>query len=256
MPVLKTTPPSLPLRLGKPPLVDALFEIRFEPSKGDISQLLPGLFYAKLGSDYTRSETLPLSGIPPEFRSQDRSLQYQYLWRLIGPSAAISVGDRCAGVSSLPPYQGWSSFLPRITAFLEVLRESALVTRLERYSLKFVNVLTVPTASQLDLVNLEILIGGNVPSPTGFHLRTEMNDENAVRIVEIIPHASVKVHSGDTKNGLLVSIDCIRAVTSGEFSELTPSAMERMHHDLKEVFFGLLKPATLQALEPTPPNIS
>lgn len=108
MPILPTTPSELPIQLGKPSLVDAIFEVRFEPKAAGIAQLLPGIFFEHLGTEYKRSEATAVASIPAEIRDGEASLRYQFHYRLSGESAAISVGERSAGVSALPPYQGGS----------------------------------------------------------------------------------------------------------------------------------------------------
>ena len=232
-------------------MVDAIFEVRFEPAKAGTGQLLPGLIFAKLGTRYPRSEATPVASIPPQIREQEPSLRYQFHYRISGTSATISVGDRSASVTASPPYQGWEFFRPRIDEFLAVLRESALVKRLERFSLKFVNILDVPEDSQLSLLNLDVRLGGITAPDDGFHLRTELRDAHLIRIVEITPKTTAKLSSGESRSGLLLSIDCIKATSSGNLDELTPEAIEQVHQELKEVFFGLITPTTLSALDPT-----
>ena len=191
-----------------------------------------------------------MASIPPQIRDKEPSLKYQFHYQLRGESSAISVGDRSAAVSALPPYQGWEDFRPRIDAFLTVLRASDLVRCLERFSLKFTNVIDVPAETQLALLNLEVRFGGVTPADRGFRLRTELNDPDLVRIVEIVPHSTATLPSGEPRRGLLLSVDCIRQTRSGSIDELTPGALEQIHHDLKQIFFGLITPATLSALEP------
>ncbi len=250
MPTLPSTPPKLPKRLGKPPLVDTMFEVRFEPTRDGAVQLLPGLFLSRLAADYPRSEATPIASIPRELRDSNPSLRYQFHYRMAGDSAAVSVGDRSAGVSVFPPYQGWEFFRPRIDAFVDVLKASALVKRLERFSLKFTNVLDMHAERQLSLLNLDVSVGGVAAKDRGFHLRTELNDAKLLRIVEITPEATVTLVSGATWNGLLVSIDCIKQSESGDLQELTPAAIENVHEEVKQMFFGLITPKTLAALSP------
>lgn len=250
MPVLKTTPSKLPALLGKAPLMDATFEVRFEPAKAETGQLLPGMFFAKLGTNYPRSEATQIASIPPQIRDHDSSLRYQFLYRILGDSSAISVGDRSAGVGAFAPYEGWESFRQRIDEFLTVLEGSGLVKRLERFSLKFTNVLDVPADRQLSLLNLDVRVGDITAPDQGFRLRTELNDAPLIRIIEIVPNSTVRVTSGETRTGLLVSIDCIKLASSGSLKEVTPEAIEQVHQDLKQVFFGLITPTTLSALDP------
>ena len=251
MPTLPSTPPKLPKRLGKAPLIDTMFEVRFEPTQDEVGQLLPGLFLSKLAADYPRSEATSIASIPREMRDNNPALRYQFHYRMAGDSAAVSVGDRSAGVGVFPPYQGWEFFQPRIDAFVGVLKASTLVKRLERFSLKFTNVLDIPAEQQLSLLNLDVTVGGVAPKDRGFHLKTELNDAKLLRIVEVAPEATATLVSGATFNGLLVSIDCIKKSVSGNLQEVTPAAIEELHEDLKQVFFGLITPKTLAALAPT-----
>jgi uncharacterized protein (TIGR04255 family) len=249
MPVLGSTPEKLPVRLGKPPLVDAVFEVRFQATQKSIAQLLPGFFFSRLGKEYPRSEAMPIASLPAEFRDMDASLRYQFHYRLSGETAAILVGDRSAAVSALTPYQGWDEFRPRIDSFLKVLDESKLVHNVERFSLKFVNVISSTSTSQLHLLNLELAIGGVKPSDSGFQLRTELNDADLVRIIEIRPHAVAKLRSKNI-TGLMLSIDCIQKTPGASISDLHLTTIEKVHLDLKQLFFGLITPATLSSLEP------
>lgn len=88
-----------------------------------------------------------------------------------------------------------------------MLKHSELVDRLERFSLKFVNVIPAPTDDQLQVLNLELKIGGIGTTDTGFRLRTEFNQGHYVRIVDIRTNATANLRSGAV-TGLFLSIDC------------------------------------------------
>ena len=57
------TAQTLPKKLNKEPLVDAVFEIRFSSSMA-ASSVLPGFFFAKLEPKEWRVESLPVAEIP------------------------------------------------------------------------------------------------------------------------------------------------------------------------------------------------
>lgn len=248
--MLKTTPNDQPHTLGKAPLVDTAFEVRFDPAIPNAGQILPSLILKDLGQEYSRTEATPVASIPKEMRDGEETLRYKPHYRLVGDSAVISVGDRIAGVGALPPYQGWTVYRPRIESLMQILVGSDVIGVLERFSLKFTNVLTMPINRQLDLINLDAVLGG-VPAPDqGFQYRTELNDEKSLKIVEVRPNTKFVLPGKDTYSGLLVSIDCIQPVTSGDKGELTIEAIEELHAQLKQLFFGILKPDTLEALEP------
>jgi len=161
------------------------------------------------------------------------------------------VGDRAAGVAAFPPYQGWEQFRPRIENFLKIVAESDLVGTLERFSLKFVNILAVPEAkSQLGLINADLVLGGLPVSEYGFGLRTEFNDPSCVRIIEIKTNINAKLPNGDVRSGLMLSIDCVQLTPNGKITELDLTGVEGLHQQLKQVFFGLITAATLNTLGP------
>src|SRR5215216_8126973 len=72
-----TTQP-LPTKLRKEPLVDAVFEIRFSASIPATS-VLPGFFFAKLGTPQWKVDRLPVADLPSQIRSADPNLRYQPL---------------------------------------------------------------------------------------------------------------------------------------------------------------------------------
>ena len=54
-------PKSLPIRLGKEPLVEAICELSVSPAAGSLHGVLPGYLYAKFANEVTSFEELPAS---------------------------------------------------------------------------------------------------------------------------------------------------------------------------------------------------
>jgi uncharacterized protein (TIGR04255 family) len=254
MKVLATVPSKLPLHLAHPPLAEATFELRFRPTQPSIAQLLPGIIYAKLGGKYGRSEALPFASIPSQIRVQmsekDSNLLYQAEYRLSEEGASIFVGERIAGVSMTAPYEGWHHFRPRILEFLEILRSSGLVEKVERFSIKATNIIPA-TGVQLDLLNLRAEIGGISAPEKGFRFRTEINDKTLNRIIEVSTNATVQFHSGETTSGLLLSLDCVRPVENEDYWSIHEKALDEVYRELKELFFGLITQEGLESLGPS-----
>jgi len=241
----------LPLRLEKPTIEEAVFEIRFQPASSSVVSLLPGLVFAKLGSEYPESESLPLASLPPEIRTAEPALRYQQQIRLSGRQGSVFFGDCVAGVSLLAPYPGWEAFRPRVNAFLDVLQSSKLVRAPERLSIKFVNLLTDTPSRTLDSLNVEIRLGGEPSADSGLHLRAELNQPPYRSIVEIAPEVIVKLGGNrGSKSGLLLSIDCIRIVTEPDFWAETDNLIEGLHRELRNVFFKLLTDDSIARLGP------
>ncbi|HET7603482.1 MAG TPA: TIGR04255 family protein, partial [Gemmatimonadales bacterium] len=208
---------ALPIRLEQPPLEEATFEVRFAPSVDSVVNLLPGIFFAKLGSQYTRSESLPLASLPLPIRKAEPNLRYQQQIRLIGESLAIFIGDCVAGVSILAPYQGWAEFEPRILEFLQTLHASGLASKVERASMKAVNLIPAADQSGLDMLNVHVEIAGAPPPGVGFRLRAELADGRMIQILEISPSAQLTSPNGRAGSGVLIAVDSILSIDGEEF---------------------------------------
>jgi uncharacterized protein (TIGR04255 family) len=229
-----------------------VFELRFAPRTDAIVGLLPGILFAELGSDYARSETLPLASLPAQFRASDPNLRYQQQIRLTGKSSSIFVGDQVAGISVMAPYPGWDHFWPRIEQLIGVLRKSNLVARTERASLKSVNLLpSSPGQNPLTTLNLSVQLAGHDVPHMGFALRTELNDERFLRIVEIAGQATLNLPGMASRAGTLLSIDCIRSIPDERaFWDSAPKFVGEIHVELRELFFRLISEETLQSFKP------
>ena len=247
---LRTIPNTLPVQLEQVPLVQAIFEVRFQLQKDSIS-LFPSLVLKELGNEYGRSEVSAIASIPREIRENDPNLRYQPQYVFRGEAgASVSIGERVASVIVLAPYEGWSNFRLRINNFVSVLQDSQFVQRVERFSLKFLNLLEAPENQQLNLIHLTAQLGGMKVPERGFRLRTEVTDDKALRIVEIVTNAEATVPGVGKKTGLLVSLDCIKELTNDDFWSTRDERIEEVHWDLKQLFFGIIKEETLVRLRP------
>ena len=56
--------PRIPVKLNKDTIVEALFEIRFNSSKGSIADLLPGLLFGSIANEFPTIEKLPITNLP------------------------------------------------------------------------------------------------------------------------------------------------------------------------------------------------
>ena len=239
-----------PIRLERAPLIEALFEIRFDPTNESAGDLLPGLLYQSLGETYRDVETLPMASMPPDIRSKDPNLRYKPYHRLRGKNLQISIGHRVVTLSESPPYSGWDHHKERILELLKSLRETRLIGSVERFSLKCINVIQTLEESQLSLLDASIEIAGKTASDNGFHLRAETLEGNFVNIIEILPNTTVMVSDGSQKNGLMLNVDTIRNIDTEHFWEDELGNLEQAHAVLKNTFFKLLKDETIKGLVP------
>jgi uncharacterized protein (TIGR04255 family) len=159
------------------------------------------------------------------------------------------IGDRVLGVSKTK-YHGWSELKDSAKIVLEVAQQTKLIGAVERYSLKAVNILSVEGGSALEKLNGKFEIAGRNATDRGFRFRTEFVSNELTTIAEIATNASVTV-DGQLKSGMLITLDTLRAEGAEQIWNDTDACLERVHIELKSLFFDLLTPATIQSLEPT-----
>jgi len=231
-----------PVKLKNDPIVEAIFELRFEPRKSALSDLLPGLMYGKLGDRFPTLERLPFSTVPREFLQQAPDLKYQARFRLIGNSFAILFGDYCLSLSSLKPYVGWEQFKPFIIEILGYLKDSTLVGAIERYSIKYVNLLPAAHgdfAEQYKYLNFSANLGKFPLTSSPTWVRAEIDDANYMNLLEFAANAQIKTLAGEQLDGLLLTIDTISKSTDN-FWDTPEKYIESAHQTEKAIFFETL----------------
>lgn len=242
---------KLPTRLGIPPLLDSTFEVRFKSSTASVADHLAGVIFSALAREYTKTETLPTASLPRELRDRDPDLLFAPVQRLVGEAGVLYFGDHVIGVSKLAPYAGWKDFRSRIARAVDAVESSGLVTSLARYSMKSINVIPPRTARELDMLRLDVRLGDRVLDDQGFALRSEHNDTDMIRIIEISPRVAARTPDNKQHRGLRVAIDCIRNCSEGADSWKTvKNGLDSLHDESKRIFFGMITPATLEALKP------
>jgi len=241
-------PPKLPEKLKRPPVVEAIFELRFAPAKEAAGDILVGMLYSHFG-DFQKIEPLPLSTVPREQRDKDANLRYLASHRLTGDGAYILVGDRTVAFGRSPTYQGWTKFREEIVRLLTALRETQLLTTAERYSIKYINLLAASAQEQLSLLNARFELAGQPTSHAGFRFRAERHAAGIITIIEILTGASANL-PGEKREGLLLSVDTICGESPNKVLDDPYRYLDELHFAAKSTFFGLLTDDTLDALGP------
>lgn len=242
-------PGSLPRKLLKPPLIEAVFELRFASGKSAAGDLLPGLLYQALGSYYSEVQPLPLANVPRDVREKDANLRFRPTHRLIGETRQLQVGDRVALISQTRPYEGWAHFKERITEFLAAIRDTKLVDRVERYSFKCVNLVEAEIGGQLSRLNARLEMGGQPVKERGFRLRTEWDSEPYLSIVQVGTNANANLVSGSIQ-GMLLEVDTVRQSDAGGILEDANERLDEIHDIAKPKFFSMLTEAATSELDP------
>lgn len=240
---------NIPLRLRKEPMIEAVWEIRFASTKPSVADLLPGIMFQDLREKYPNITRLPAADIPALIAESDPKLRYVPKIRLEGGNEAVQIGEHVVSLNCRRPYSGWKLFSESIRAVVKTLSDTGLIDRLERFSLRYVNLIELHQPPSLSCLNLEMKMGGYEMDTRPVQLRTEIKEGDLIHIVQIgsPAEASIPGESGRHR-GLLLDIDSIRQMRENESWPDIESQLDGVHLSSKKMFFGLLTPETTDKL--------
>lgn len=231
----------IPSKLNKDPIIEALFEIRFQSTVKAVSNLLPAFLYTELKKDFEAPERLPIADFPEELIALDPNLKYQPRLRMRGSKFSMLIGDSSIVLSCPRPYVGWKEYKKMLTSLLLIIKNTNLVSGVERFSFKYVNVLEADKVDeQFSLVKFVSKIG---PYDLTKHLtstKSEIREGGLINIIEMQSNAVVTLpNSKDTIKGLLLNVDTIND-TPGKFWDESDQLIENAHSMEKKMFFCFL----------------
>ncbi len=251
------SPVKLPKKLMKEPLVDALFEVRFQSTIPVVSGVLPGMLLSALRTSWQEQlqiERLQATEIPSQLRINDPFLKYQPLLKLSGTNFMILVGDWNVAVGCKLPYAGWGAFKPKIIEVMSALKNSGFVKELERYSLKYVNIVQQKSLSeQIQRANMEIRVGSHKLVGEPFDVRLEMKLGEFTNLLHLAAQAQVTLPTGETQIGLLIDVDTVvehRTTDLEQFARELPDRLKAIHTENKTRVFECLTSEAIKELGP------
>jgi uncharacterized protein (TIGR04255 family) len=224
--------------------------MRFSVAAGRGVELLPGVMLAALGQDFPRLEQMPLGTIPKDMRAKTPELQHAPVFKLQGHNEAVLLGDCVASFNATRPYPGWSQFRARAMQVASALKDSGHVATLDRYSLKYVNIVDSSTASPTAPFNLHVSAGSREFSSSGFRLRFETEIDGFLNIVELASDATSAVGT-NRLSGTLITIDTIMESAAEKLWGNLEQRLNATHDVLETLFFELLTKEAIGAMGPS-----
>lgn len=241
----------MPVRLAREPLIEAIWELRFQSRARAVGDVLPGLVYRQLQNKYPHVVRLPVADIPRPIAQQEASLRYMPRIAMHAENQAVLLGERVAALSVRRPYRGWAKFSDDIRTLIAVLQETGLIDTIERFSLKYVDVIDIGPEPTLNWLNMTLRLGAHEIGAEPVQVRAEIREGNVTHMVQAISPAEVKFDDGsETLRGVLLEIDSVRLMTPGESWSVVQSELDAIHDSCKQMFFSLLTAETLAKLEP------
>lgn len=242
-----------PIKLRKEPLLEAIWEVRF--SQGGhvpIGQLLPGVLYKALREQFPTVIRLPAADLPPPVAQMDPALVYTPSFRLESHNLpfAIQTGNRVVSFNNRRPYAGWRVFSKHIKELLDLLESLKLIQTLERFSLRYLDLIELDPPPSLDSLEIHLTIGRHdlKKEHQPVQLRTEIKEEPFIQILQIATPVDVAPGGGDQRRGTLVAIDTVypRELSWDEVR----NHLDHAHARSKQLFFGLLTADATKRLDP------
>lgn len=246
----------IPIKLGRDTIAESIFELRFVPDKEPAFELLLGFMYSNLQAEFANVIQLPIMQLPRNIIESDPNLMYQPLNRLDSEHYGISIGRRSVAVHAKYPYQGWAIYRPLILRVVELLKKTNVVGTIERFSLKYLNILPNDVMPEgIDALKVNLNMGHLQYKKTTVQIRTEIEKGPTITIAQILTGASVLLTTHQENIvGTLVDIDTVFMKIEGDFWASVENNLDLVHSTEKEIFFNLLQERALAKLKPEYPQ--
>lgn len=247
---------GIPLKLMKEPLLEVVWEIRFNSTKPSIADLLPGLLFKTLSYKYPNLVRLPAADIPAILVENDLSMRYVPKIRLECKNRAVQIGEHVISLNCRRPYIGWKEFSKDIKEVINAVRGTNLIGQLERFSIKYIDLINLKQPPEIDCLKIELKLGGQRIDKQPMILRTEIKENDMIHIIHIVSPAEVGIpEEPDRLTGVLLDIDTINIMNENDMNEnaqwdIIESRLDKVHQASKNIFFNLLTDETIQNFDP------
>lgn len=244
--------PRILVSLKQDTIIEALFEIRFRSKTKTLANLLPGLLFKDIGAEFPAVEKLPITNLPPAMLQSDPTLQYAPQYKMSGQRYSILIGDRVFTVSCPKPYTGWKDFCSTIHTLTKLVQSTALIDKVERFSIKYVNLIPQSDGnpSPLEQLRVNLSVGDYDLKDKPLQLRSEITIEGFINVIQMATNAVVELPSGKSLEGVLLDIDTICQKEFADFWKDMPELLERAHKVEKGIFINTLSENALKMLGP------
>jgi uncharacterized protein (TIGR04255 family) len=244
---------NVPKKLGKDTIIEALYEIRFNTKTVSVAEILVGPLYQHLRDHSPIVERSPAANIPPDLRKSDPNLTYLPFHNIqIAKGYSLSIGDRSFLISCPRPYPGWhTGFEDFILEMTGVLFGTGLIDVVERFSIKYANIIPSDKPLALNALEVKLLAGQYDLASAITQVRSELMINGFLNIVQLSSKAIHKLVDGTSIAGALLDIDTIKMGPFDNFLNDIPKLLNAAHDIEKQLFVDILTPETLQLLEPT-----
>ncbi|MEA3416431.1 MAG: TIGR04255 family protein [Thermodesulfobacteriota bacterium] len=233
---------KLPVSINPCPIIEAIFEIRFESSLPD--DAIFGIVYNQFKDEFQQVEQLPVLQLPAAIRNQDPNLKFTPHCKIKKDNFIIQIGPKVFSLVNLKDYCGWDKFSKKIHDTYNKLSELKLINKYYRTALRYINVF--PDINIFNKSNLKIQLNDEQINDNKINFSSEFPYEYGSSNLKLINHAEVAIENLVIK-GSIIDIDTNVEINKfGNFQD----AIECAHHAEKTLFFDLLGNEFLLSLNP------
>ena len=166
----------------------------------------------------------------------------------------ISVGDRNVIISCKLPYKKWPNFKTAILDLTARIGKVGAAGKVERYSLKYVNLIQAPSlAEQVAKIKMSITLGEVEVKGDHTTLQVHRHEGGIIHILSVVIGAEGQMPDGKKVTGAVVDVDSIRNVDVADFAAFAASlepGLEQLRQANKRKFFTCLTQATIDEMGP------
>jgi uncharacterized protein (TIGR04255 family) len=244
----------IPKRLKKEPLIEAIWQIQFEPTgQAPIGDLLPGILFPALRNEHPnlQLQRLPSADIPAQMAQIDPNLRYMAKYRMEEPNSLFmfQVGDRVITLNCRYPYAGWAAFKGRILALVGIIESSGLVPVPLRHSLRYIDLLTLEPAPNLSSLQLSLKLGSFDMQERPLQMRVELPDRNCTHVVQVATPAQVMFPDG-MQEGCIVDLETFSIESPKVWGDVARQ-IDHLHERSKSLFFeNILTDKAIERMDP------
>lgn len=241
---------SIPKKLGVCPIVEAIFEVRFEPSVA--SNAVFPILYGAFRNDFPNIEhIIPIAQMPMTVVENDQNLRFQPHYRMRHRehnNILVQIGPRVLTVNMLQPYEGWEVLFEYIKRYFQLLKDAGIISGVIRVGFRVVNFFNNDIFKKG--LNLRLTINGKDIPYLDTAVKTVFKEDIYSSTVNILNSAQLNSTIGlAPKIGSVVDVDTYFTDCS-QFLRTYVEYLSRIHRIEKEVFYSLFTNEFIESMEP------
>lgn len=245
---------ELPSKLSYSPLLEVVFEIRFD-SDFPFSVMAPGLLFGDRLSDI-KAESQPAQQIPKDIRDKDQNFRYLPLIRFLDGDKSFFISDHSLLISLKNNYTGWEDFRTLIVESINKLNVPNLIKNVFSFSLLYINGIEHSVENNLaNIISGKLELGPLDLTQSSLQLAAELQEENGtIPSVKIVNPAIINDNGSAQPDSSCAPsqprLACVIEIKTVKRSDLidftynykkdSKKYLDELHDRGKRLFFSIL----------------